>query len=170
MARRPHISIITLTVNGLKAPIKRECLNGYKNKTHIYAANNRLKVRFPGDSQFLCWILRLGNLMWGLQQCANFLGIIVLQFVSCPTNGMGFDFIVTGPHLLSHCSFSFVPRHGLSCFGGLQHPLSMVVQQLVVILMSSWEKRPLYTLTSLAGQPKLDWHFFSAKDGEVLHS
>ena len=107
MARRPHISIIILTVNGLKAPIKREWLNGYKNKTHIYAANNRLKVRFPGDSQFLCWILRLGSLMWGLkplQQCANFLGIIVLQFVSCPTNGMGFDFIVTGPHLLSHCS------------------------------------------------------------------
>ena len=37
---------------------KTEWLNGYKNKTHIYVANNRLNVRFPGDSQFLCWILR----------------------------------------------------------------------------------------------------------------
>ena len=74
---------------------KTEWLNGYKNKTHIYVANNRLKVRFPGDSQFLCWILKLGSLMWGLkpsQQCANFLGIIVLQFVSCPTTGYGIWF------------------------------------------------------------------------------
>ena len=74
---------------------KTEWLNGYKNKTHIYVANNRLKVRFPGDSQFLCWILKLGSLMWGLkplQQCANFLGIIVLQFVSCPTIGYGIWF------------------------------------------------------------------------------
>ena len=44
------------------------------------------KVRFPGDSQFLCQILRLGSLMWRLersQQCKDFSGIIVLQFVSC---------------------------------------------------------------------------------------
>ena len=36
-----------------------------------------------------------GSLMWGLkpsQQCANFLGIIVLQFVSCPTIGYGIWF------------------------------------------------------------------------------
>ena len=32
------------------------------------------KIRFPGDSQSLCWIPRLGSLMWGLeplQQCKN---------------------------------------------------------------------------------------------------
>ena len=42
------------------------------------------KVRFSGDSQSLYWILKLGSLMWGLeplQQCENFLGIIILQFV-----------------------------------------------------------------------------------------
>ena len=42
------------------------------------------KVRFPGDSQSLWQIPRLGSLMWGLdpsQQCENFLGMIVLQFV-----------------------------------------------------------------------------------------
>ena len=33
-----YILIITLNVNGLNAPTKRHSsLNGYKNKTHIYA-------------------------------------------------------------------------------------------------------------------------------------
>ena len=44
------------------------------------------KVKFSGDSQSLCWIPRLGNLLWTLvlsQQCRNFFGIIVLQFVGC---------------------------------------------------------------------------------------
>ena len=42
------------------------------------------KVKFPGSSQPLCWIPRLGNLLWALellQQCMNFFGIIVPQFV-----------------------------------------------------------------------------------------
>ena len=40
-----------------------------------------VKVRFPGDSQFLCWIPKLGNLLCGiemLQQWENF------QFVDLP--------------------------------------------------------------------------------------
>ena len=38
MAIRTYISIITLNVNGLNAPTKRNRLaDGYKNKTHIYA-------------------------------------------------------------------------------------------------------------------------------------
>ena len=43
MEMRTHISIITLNVNGLNAPIKKEIewLNGYKNKTHIYAVYKR---------------------------------------------------------------------------------------------------------------------------------
>ena len=44
------------------------------------------KVKFPGGSQYLCQIPRLGNLLWALelsQQCKNFFGIIVLQFVGC---------------------------------------------------------------------------------------
>ena len=42
------------------------------------------EVKFPGGSQSLCQIPRLGNLLWVLQlsqQCENFLGIIVLQIV-----------------------------------------------------------------------------------------
>ena len=43
MAIRTYISIITLNVNGLNAPMKdTEWLNEYKNKTHIYAAYKRL--------------------------------------------------------------------------------------------------------------------------------
>ena len=48
------------------------------------------KVKFPGSSQFLCWIPRLGNLLWALeflQQCGSFFGIIVLQFVGCLLRG-----------------------------------------------------------------------------------
>ena len=44
------------------------------------------KVKLPGGSQYLCQIPRLGNLLWALelsQQCKNFFGIIVLQFVGC---------------------------------------------------------------------------------------
>ena len=44
------------------------------------------KVKFPGGSQSLCQISRLGNLLWALellQQCENFFDRIVLQFVGC---------------------------------------------------------------------------------------
>ena len=44
-----------------------------------------IKVNLPGGSQSFCSISRLGNLLWApelLQQCKNFFGIIVLQFVS----------------------------------------------------------------------------------------
>ena len=43
-----------------------------------------LKARFPGDSQSLCRIPRLGSLTWGSepsQYCRNFFGIIGLQSV-----------------------------------------------------------------------------------------
>ena len=53
-----------------------------------------LKARFPGDSQSLCWIPRLGSLMWGLessQQWENFFGIILLP-VGHPPGGYGIWF------------------------------------------------------------------------------
>ena len=38
-----YLSIITLNVNGLNAPTKNSgSLNGYQNKTHVYAVYNRL--------------------------------------------------------------------------------------------------------------------------------
>ena len=43
MATGPYLSIITLNVNGLNAPPKdKDWLNGYKNKTPIYAVYKRL--------------------------------------------------------------------------------------------------------------------------------
>ena len=42
MIIRTYISIITLNVNGLNPPTKDTgFLNGYKNKTHIYAVYKR---------------------------------------------------------------------------------------------------------------------------------
>jgi len=37
MATGPYLSIITLKVNELNAPTNKDWLNGYKNKTPIYA-------------------------------------------------------------------------------------------------------------------------------------
>ena len=42
------------------------------------------KVKFPGGFQSMCWIPRLGNLLWVLelpQQCENVFEIIALHFV-----------------------------------------------------------------------------------------
>ena len=53
------------------------------------------QVRFPGYSQSLCWIPRLGSLMWGLEslkQCENFFVLFVLQFVVLPVHGYGIWF------------------------------------------------------------------------------
>ena len=54
-----------------------------------------LAFRCPGDSQSLCQIPRLGSMMWGLepsQQCENFFGIIVIQWVGCPPHRFGIWF------------------------------------------------------------------------------
>ena len=56
------------------------------------------KVTFSGDSQPLCWIPRLGSLLWGLeilQQCEIFFGVIVLQFVDHPPDGSMVGLMVT---------------------------------------------------------------------------
>ena len=48
------------------------------------------KVKFPGDSQSLCQIPRLGNLLWVLelsQQCENLFDITALQLVDCLFGG-----------------------------------------------------------------------------------
>ena len=49
-----------------------------------------LQSQIPWDSQSVCQIPRLGTLLWTLelsQQCKNFFGIIVLQFVVCLLGG-----------------------------------------------------------------------------------
>ena len=52
---------------------------------------------------------------------------------------MGFDFTVIAPLLLSHCGFSFVFGCGVSFLVSSSVFLSMIVQQLVVILVFSQE-------------------------------
>ena len=52
---------------------------------------------------------------------------------------MGFDFTVIAPLLPSHCGFSFVFGCGVSFLVSFSVFLSMTVQQLVVILVSSHE-------------------------------
>ena len=84
-----------------------------------------LKARFPGDSQSLCQIARL-EACCGVQNLHNSgRTSLVLLFsslwVTYPA-GMGFDFIVIAPLLLSRCSFFFVFGCGVSFFGGFQHP------------------------------------------------
>ena len=97
------------------------------------------KVRFPGDSQSLCWVPRLGSVTWGSessQQWENFFGTIVLQFVGHEfVAGMAFDFIVIVPLLPSLCGLFFVLGHGIYFLGWFQILLSKTVQQLVVILL-----------------------------------
>ena len=63
--------------------------------------------------------------MWGsepTQQKQNFFGIIVLQFVVTDPVGLGFDFIMIVPLLLSHCGFFFVFGCGVSFFSRFWHP------------------------------------------------
>ena len=52
---------------------------------------------------------------------------------------MGFDFTVIAPLLPSHCGFSFVFGCGISFLVPSSVFLSMIVQQLVVILLFSEE-------------------------------
>ena len=87
------------------------------------------KAKFPGDSQSLCWIRRLGSLTWGLgpsQQWENFFGVIVLFSSLWVTHlaGVGFDFIVIVLFLLSHGGCFFVFGCGVSFFGGFQCPVN----------------------------------------------
>ena len=110
-----------------------------------------LKVRFLGDSQFLCWIPMLRSLTWGSEPSQHF-GIIVLQFVGCPTwrwGCMGFDFIVIAPLPLSCCSFSLSLDMGYFFFFlvGSTVLLYMVVQQLVAILVLLQEEMSIHPST-----------------------
>ena len=70
-----------------------------------------LKVRFPGDSQPFRLIPWLGSLMWGSERSQPSLVLFFSSVWDAHPTGMGFDFIVIAPLLLSCCSFSFVFGH-----------------------------------------------------------
>ena len=51
MTLNPYLSVITLNVNGLNAPIKRRRVSEWINKTHLFAVYKRLilDLRTPSD-------------------------------------------------------------------------------------------------------------------------
>ena len=74
------------------------------------------KVKFPGDSQSLCQIPRLGSLTQGSEPSQQWENSLVLLFSSLwvtHLEGMGFDLIVVAPLLPSHCGY-FVFGLGVS--------------------------------------------------------
>ena len=76
-----------------------------------------LKVRFPGYSQSLCWIPRLGSLIWSQNLYNSEIIALVLLFSSLWVAHLvhiGFDFIVIVPLVLSCCIF-FVFGSGIFC-------------------------------------------------------
>ena len=98
-----------------------------------------LKARFPGNSQSLC--LSPGWEAWhGVQNLYNSVRTsLVLLFSSLWVThsvGMGFDFIMIAPLLLSRWGFFFVSGHGVSFLGGFQCPPVNGFQQLVAIWCS----------------------------------
>ena len=81
------------------------------------------KARFPGDFQTLFLVPRLGSGVLNLHTSVRM--SLVLAFSSLwvtHLEGMEFDFIMIVPLLMSCCSFFFVFGHGVSFFGGFQHP------------------------------------------------
>ena len=108
------------------------------------------KVRFPGESQSLCQIPRLGNLMRGSEPSQSGRPSWVLLLSSLWVThlaGKGFDFIVFVP---LQCLFVASPLYldmGYLFLVGSSVLLSMVVQQLVVILVFLQEEMSAHPAT-----------------------
>ena len=82
-----HYSIFTWKITGTEEPGGLPSIGSHRvghDCSDLAAAAAAFKIKFPGSSQFLWQIPRLGNLLWApklLQQWDNFFYIIVLQFV-----------------------------------------------------------------------------------------
>ena len=88
----------------------------------------------------LCWIPRPGSLTWGSkssQQWENFLVLLLSSSWVTHLVSVGFDFIIIVPLVPSCCSLYFVLDMGYLFLVGSSILLSLVVQQLVVILVFS---------------------------------
>ena len=103
------------------------------------------KARFPGDSQTLCQSSRLGRLMWGsapsqqwevqqwvLHSSTSF-GTVILQLWVMHLTGMGFDFIVIAPLLLTAASLSL----DVAYLFMVRPCVLSIIQQVVAILVLS---------------------------------
>ena len=82
------------------------------------------------------------------QQWENLLGLLLFSSLWVThLAGMGFDFIIIEPLLLSCCSFFFVFGPVVSFYGGFSVLLSMAVQQIVAILVLLQGERSTYLST-----------------------
>ena len=100
------------------------------------------KVWFSRNSSSCCQTPSLGSLRWGSEpslQWVHFCGISVLQSVSHPRSSYGIWFYCYCAVLPSYCGFSFVFGCGVSFLVSSSVFLSMIVQQLAVILVFSQE-------------------------------
>ena len=102
------------------------------------------KVWYSMNSSSRCRTPRLGSLAWGSEpsiQWVDFCGISVCQSVSHPPSSYGIWFYsdCTPPTPFSHCGFSLVFGCGVLFLVSSSVLLSMIVQQLVVILLFSQE-------------------------------
>ena len=118
-------------------------------------------VRFPGDSQSLCQIPRLGSLTWGSepsQQLENFFGIIFLQLVGCPPGGYAILFY----HDCSPYHLTVASSLSLDIgFFFLRVLVLMVVQQLVEILALSQEEMSAHPSTLPSQTRSYGFFFFT---------
>ena len=131
----------------------------------LWQSYNRIplafKVRFPGDSQSLCQIARLGSLLWGPEpsrQWENLFGIIVLQFVGHLPIWYGIWFYHDFAPLTILLQFLLCLWTWGILFWWV--PVLMVVQQLVVILVLLQEESASPTLPSWTGSLLLRVVFF----------
>ena len=117
------------------------------------------KVRFPGDSQFLCWLPRLGSPMWGARTFITVWGL--LWYTCSPVCGSPILWVWNLILSLLHPSYHLIGASPLSLdvgylsLVGASILLSMDVQQLFVILVFSQEKMSSHSSTS----PYLDWTY-----------
>ena len=95
------------------------------------------KVWFSRNSSSHCRTPRLGSLTGSEPSLRGWTSVVQVfssLWVTHPAF-MGFDFTVIAPLLQSHCGFSFVFGCGVSFLVSSSVFLSMIVQQLVVILV-----------------------------------
>lgn len=122
-------------------------------KLMIQGKENKEKKICSGSSSSWCQTPRLGILMWGSElslQWEKLCDIIVFHFVIHPPRGCGvwFDHDCSSPTILMWLLLFFECR--ISFLVGSNVFLSVVVQQLVVILVFSWEGELLSFYSILA--------------------
>ena len=80
------------------------------------------KAIFPGGSQSLCQVPRLGSLMCSSEPSQYFFGILFSSLWVTHLAGIGFNFNMIASLLPSHCGFFFVFVVGYLFFAGFQYP------------------------------------------------